>query len=119
MDFNDKYRERTKQLALRIIKLIQSYRKDFVNDVLFKQLLRSSTSTAANFRAVCRARSDNERYAKLSISIEELDETLFWMEMLADANLIRKDENLASLQQEALEILKIFSSYRKNMKFSK
>jgi four helix bundle protein len=119
MDFNDKYRERTKLVALHIIKLIQNYKKDFVNEVLFKQLLRCSTSVAANFRAVCRARSDNERYAKLSISIEELDETLFWLEMLTDANLIKKDENFESLKQEALEILKVFSAYRKNMKNNK
>ena len=63
------------------------------------------------------------RYDRLrnstSISIEELDETLFWLEILANANLIRKDKNFASLQQEALETLKIFSSYVKNMKFSK
>ena len=116
MDFNDKYRERTKLLALCIIKLIQRYKKDFVNEVLLKQLLRCSTSVAANFRAVCRARSDKERYAKLSICIEELDETVFWLEMLVDANLIEKDENFKSITQEAMEVLKVFSSYRKSMK---
>jgi len=116
VDFNDKYRERTKRMALYVIKLIQSHKRDFISEVLLKQLLRSSTSVAANFRAVCRARSDNERYAKLSISIEELDETLFWLEMLTDANLIKKDEHIEALKQEILEILKVFSAYRKNIK---
>ena len=119
MDFNDKYRERTKLLALKVIKLIQNQKRDFVNEVLLKQLLRCSTSVAANFRAVCRARSDNERYAKLSISIEELDETLFWLELLADADLVKIDESFKSLNQEALEVLKVFSAYRKNMKAEK
>ena len=119
MDFNDKYRERTKLLALQVIKLIQESKRDFINEVLLKQLLRSSTSVAANFRAVCRARSDNERYAKLSITIEELDETLFWMELLVDANLINEDKCFDSLKQEALEVLKVFSIYRKNMKLLK
>lgn len=112
MDFNDKYRERTKLLALQVIKLIQGCKKEFVKEVLLKQLLRSSTSVAANFRAVCRARSDNERYAKLSITIEELDETLFWLEILTEAQLI-SDEKTNLLKQEALEILKVFSTHRK------
>ncbi len=114
MNFNDKYRERTKLLALQVIKLIQGCKKDFVNEVLLKQLLRSSTSVAANFRATCRSRSDNERYAKLSITVEELDETLFWLELLTDAQLI-PDEKTVTLKQEALEILKVFSTYRKKM----
>ena len=116
MDFNEKYRIRTKNLALNIIKLIQQYKTNFINEVLFKQLLRCSTSVASNFRAACSARSDNERYAKLSIVIEEIDETLFWLEMLIDANLIKKDEFFESVHKETLEILKVFSTVRKNMK---
>lgn len=115
-DFNTKYRLRTKKLAIAVAKLIKAVQQDLVNSVLLKQLLRCATSVAANFRAVCQSRSTKERFAKLSIVIEELDETTFWMEMLIDANIIGANGETEFISQESLELLKVFSSYRKKMK---
>lgn len=80
-----------------------------------KQLLRSGTSVAANFRAVTRGRSSAESYAKLCIVIEETDETLFWLELLKKTELI-DILHIEQLIMEATELLKIFSVSRKNWK---
>jgi four helix bundle protein len=82
-------KKRTKQFALRSIKLVESLPKTETARVLGKQLLRSSTSVPANYRASCRARSKAEFIAKLGIVEEETDESIFWMEMLVDAGLIK------------------------------
>lgn len=80
-----------------------------------KQLIRSATSTAANYRAVCIARSDREFYAKLSITVEEADETLFWLELFEETKKASLKE-LQPLMDEALEILKVLGSARRNSK---
>lgn len=66
---------------------------------------------AANFRAVCRGRSEKERFAKLCIVVEEADETLFWIEMFRDANLVTLN-TVFKIEQEATEILKVMSAYK-------
>lgn len=76
--------------------------------VIGKQLLRSGTSVAANFRAYTRGRSVAERYSKMCIVVEEVDETLFWFELIEEANLI-DSSILSEIRQESLELLKIFS----------
>lgn len=111
----EQFKQRTKEMALRVIKLYQSLPKTDEAKVIGKQLLRSATSTAANYRAVCRARSDNERYSKWSIVVEEADETLFWLELLGEAN-IMKPERLTDLINECETILKIAAVSRKNTK---
>ena len=83
--------------------------------VLGKQLLRSATSVAANFRAACRGRSSAEWYAKLCICVEEADETLFWLELLGDSGIMPKNR-LADLEQEFLEIVSILATARKKAK---
>ena len=75
-------KKRTKQFALRAIKLVESLPKTQTAKVIGDQLLRSSTSVPANYRASCRARSNAEFRAKLGIVEEETDESVFWMEML-------------------------------------
>ena len=75
--------------------------------------MRSASSTGANYRAACRARSKAEFYAKLSITIEEVDESLFWMEILVESTIIPANR-LESLMQEATEIVKVLSKARKN-----
>ena len=79
-----------------------------------KQLFRAVTSVAANFRAVWRARSDKERFAKLCIVVEEADETLFWIEMLTEADFIDV-EAIANIRDEAGEILKVMSAFKKKL----
>ena len=83
----EEFRNRTKLLALNIIRFYQTLEKDGVSQVLGKQLLRSSTSVAANFRAATRARSTKEFYAKLCITVEESDESLFWLEMINESGI--------------------------------
>jgi len=111
--YRDEFKQRTKLFALRIIKLYQSLPKKTEVQIIGKQLLRSSTSMAANYRAACRARSNAEYYSKISIVIEETDETMFWLEVLWEANIIKK-ELLQNLYKENEEILKIMVVSRKN-----
>jgi four helix bundle protein len=108
-------KNRTKQFALRVVKLYQSLSKSGEEQVIGKQLLRSATSVGANYRAACRARSDNEFLSKISIVIEEADESEFWIELLIESNIIPK-ERLADLLQEAEEIVKIMVSSRQTVK---
>ena len=109
---------RTKQMSLRVIRLYQNLPPGGAAQVIGKQLLRSATSVAANYRAVARARSDTERFSKISIVVEEADETLFWLELLTEAEMIPLAK-LSDLYKECEEILKIVSYTRKNMKIFK
>ena len=116
--FREEMKNRTKQFALRVIHLSQSLPHTREADVLARQLMRSGTSVAANYRAACVARSLAEFKSKLSIVIEECDESIFWMEMLVDAGFVKKDL-LECLMQEATELLYIFSTARKKASASK
>ena len=82
-------KKRTKLFALRVIKLVESLPKTHAARIISDQLLRSSTSVPANYRASCRARSNAEFRAKLGIVEEETDESVFWIEMLVEAGLVR------------------------------
>ena len=108
-------KQRTKLFALRVIKLYQSLSKSGEEQVIGKQLLRSATSVGANYRAACRARSDNEFISKISIVIEEADESEFWLELLVESNVLPK-ERLADLLQESEEIVKIMVASRQTVK---
>ncbi len=77
-------KDRTKQVAIRIVTVVRSLPSSREGNVIDNQLLRSGTAVAANYRAVCRARSKAEFVSKMSIVVEEADETVFWLEMLAD-----------------------------------
>ncbi len=99
-------KDRTKKFALRVIRATQSVPRNRLAGVLGGQLMRSGTSVGANYRAACRARSKAEFLAKLGIVEEEADESLYWMELLVEAGLVRK-ERISSLMQEANEIVSI------------
>ncbi|HKT51946.1 MAG TPA: four helix bundle protein [Candidatus Angelobacter sp.] len=81
-------------------------------NVLCQQVLRSATGMAANYRAAGRSRSKAEFVAKMGVVIEEADETVFWLEMLADSGLVRP-QKLDKLQSEANELLAIFAASRR------
>lgn len=81
-------KERTKSFARRIIRLIRALPSCAEIRIIGNQLLRAGTSVAANYRAVCRARSRAEFLAKLGVVIEEADESAFWLELLCDAGLV-------------------------------
>ncbi len=112
-EFIEKLKRRTKQLAVDIIVFYDKIKKTDATRVIGRQLIRSATSTAANYRAACVARSQKEFFSKMSIVVEEADETLFWLEMLRDTKFASKDQ-LQPLMDENLEILKIVSKARKN-----
>jgi four helix bundle protein len=84
----EELKARCKKMALRIIQLVMSLPKNTVSDVLGKQVLRSATSVAANYRAACKARSKAEFISKLGIVEEEADETQLWLELIMESNLM-------------------------------
>jgi four helix bundle protein len=108
-------KERTKQFALRIIRVIRSLPPSQETKIIGHQLLRSGMSVAANYRAVCRARSRAEFLAKLSIVIEETDESAFWLELLVDAGVV-SEPKLKDLSSEANQLVAIFNASRTTAK---
>jgi four helix bundle protein len=113
--FNDLFRERTRTLALAVVKLFEILKKTEESRIIGRQVLRSATSVAANFRAACRARSSAEYYSKLCIVIEECDETIFWFELIESAGFI-KSEQLSGLVDETYKLLAVFAKTRKTLK---
>ena len=111
----EQLRDRTKTFALRIIRLFRCLPKTTEAQVLGKQLLRSGTSVAANYRAACRARSRAEFVSKIGIVVEEADECALWIEMLADSGILIK-EMLAELLSEARQLTAIFTASRRTAK---
>lgn len=103
---NENLKNRTKLFAIRVVKLTRALPANSEGRVIGHQLLRSGTSVAANYRAVCRARSTAEFISKLGIVIEEADESCFWLEMIADLGLLKK-ELVQDLLKEANEIVAI------------
>ena len=108
-------KNRTKQFALRIIRVIRSLPPGLEGKNIGQQLLRSGMSVAANYRAVCRARSRPEFLAKLAIVIEEADESAFWLELLVDAGLV-SESKLKDLKLEANQLVAIFNASRSTAK---
>jgi four helix bundle protein len=100
---------RTKRFAVRVIKAFTRLPKDEAARIIGRQFLRSGTSLSANYRASCRARSAADFISKISVVTEEADETLFWFEVLIEAELI-KVKTVESLMTECEELLKIFSA---------
>ena len=116
LDYNEKYRIRTKKFAVSIISFYSKYCKQTEElRVIGKQLLRSGTSVAANFRAFTRGRSSAERFSKMCIVVEEIDETQFWFELIKEANLLEQSTYF-ELRNEIDELVKIFTASKSNMK---
>lgn len=114
-EFIEKVKKRTKQLAIDVMLFYNEMHKTEASRIIGKQMIRSVTSTASNYRAACVARFQRDFYAKLSIVVEEADETLFWLEMLRDAR-FTESKKVSPLIEENLELLKIVSKARKNSK---
>ena len=115
---SEELRDRTKKFALEIIHLFQKLPKTDEAKIIGRQLLRSATSVAANYRAACRGRSKDEFYAKLCIVVEEADEMLFWLELLKDSKIL-DNKVIINLYNESEELLYIFSAARKTTKINK
>lgn len=108
-------RNRTKQFALRVIRMYGKLPRRTDAEVLGKQVLRSATSVAANYREACRARSDAELIAKLGIVESELDETMLWLELLVESGIVVA-EQMADLLTEADELIRMTVTAIKTMK---
>lgn len=104
---SDALKDRTKRFALLVIRLCQGLPRSQAGTIITRQLLRSSTSVGANYRAVCRARSGADFVSKLGVVLEEADETLFWLELLVDSG-VAQLEKTAPLLKEANELVSIF-----------
>jgi len=102
-------KDRTKQFALRVIRMVEALPKSVIGNVIGKQLLRSGTSVGANYRAACRGKSKADFTAKLGIVVEESDECCYWLELLIESGAMPK-EKLEPLLREADELTAIFVS---------
>ena len=114
-NFNDKMRERTLTMAVKVHKLFRSRKITLLDRTVIHQLTRSSSSVAANFRAATRARSDAEFYSKICVVVEECDETQFWFDYLLRIGLITTSE-IGELLNEIEQLVKIFTSIKKKMR---
>src|SRR5262249_4340180 len=102
-------RVRTKQFALRVIRLFSALPRRAEADVIGKQLLRSGTSVGANFREAHRARSDAEFVSKVGDCLKELDETCYWLELLIEAELVAQDR-LSPLLDERNQLIAVLTT---------
>jgi len=104
---------RTKQFALRVMKMVDALPRTIQGRAIAKQIIRSATSVAANYRAACRARSRAEFIAKIGIVEEEADESCFWLELIIDSGLLTEDR-IRPLLSEAGELVAIMAASRKS-----
>jgi four helix bundle protein len=115
---NDKtqdLRKRSMQFALRVVRLFRSLPTSSEARVVGQQLLRSGTSVAANYRAVCKARSRADFISKLGIVEEEIDESVFWLEFLVETQMMPR-KRMDDLIDEAKQLTAIFAASRKTAK---
>lgn len=111
----EELKKRLKVFALRIIKLSESLPNNRTGNILGNQILRSGTSPGANYRSACLGKSDKDFLNKLKMVEEELDETMYWMELIVESGLIKEDL-LKDLMTENHELLKIIVSSITTMK---
>ena len=114
----EELKERTKALALRIIRLCSSLKRGATAGVIGRQLLRSGTSVGAQYREAARARSAAEFISKLESVTQELDETSYWLELLEGSELVKKSL-LSELHQEVEDLIRIFVTSVKTAKSNK
>ena len=114
----EELKQRTKNFALRVIKLTNVLPNTELSKIIKNQLLRRSTSVASNYRAVCRSRSMLDFISKLSLVEEEADESAFWLEVIIECSLIKK-ELVDSLLKEANELVAIMVSSKKTSRSNK
>jgi four helix bundle protein len=103
---NENLKRRTKQFALRIIRMVENFPETKTSKIICNQVLRSATSVAANYRAVCIAKSKRDFINKLKIVEEETDETIFWLELIEESGMFSQ-KKLLPIKTEAGEILSI------------
>jgi len=115
VSFNQQLRDRTMAFAVGVHDLLQSRKVNLLIRPMVNQVMRSSSSVAANYRAATRARSDAEYYAKICIVTEEIDESQFWLEYLMKIRFISGPES-SSIRSEADELVRLFTAIKKKLK---
>ena len=108
----EELKARTKTFAVRIVALTEALPRSKAAQHIGGQLLRAGTAVGSNYRAACRARSHAEFISKLAIVVEEADETVYWLDVLTESQLV-KAARLGDLQKEANELLSIFAAAHK------
>ena len=108
----EQLKARTKRFALEIIALVSKLPRTLVAEIIARQLVRCATSVGANYRAACRGRSRAEFAAKISIVLEEADETLYWLEILHESG-VSTDKSVLEVMREAGELIAIFAASHK------
>ncbi len=116
-NFEQELKDRTKQLGVQVIQVVESLPRTLSAETVGKQLIRCATSIGANYRAACRARSKADFVGKLAIAEEESDETMYWLEMLQELKLAEIGK-LGRLHQEAEEITRILTASGKTARQS-
>jgi len=109
------FKDRTKQIAIRVIRLVESLPNSGAAHIIGKQLLRSATSVGANYRAVCRGKSTADVLHKLAIVEEEADESLYWLELLVESNIVSENK-LTLLMSDINEIIAMTVSSIKTLR---
>jgi four helix bundle protein len=112
---SEELKKRTKDFGLRVIKLFEELSKTKKGEIIGKQLIRSGTSVGANYRAACRAKSSADFIYKIQMVEEESDESVYWLELISESNLI-KQERIKNILQEANELTAIFTKAGKTAK---
>jgi len=111
VDFNQIFRERTKSFSIAIIRTLSLLPFSDDISIIRKQIIRSATSVAANYRAVSRARSEKEKFAKMCIVVEEVDETQLWLEIIEELEYL-SPEKILYLKTECEELVKVMTTYK-------
>lgn len=109
---SEELKKRTKHFALEVIKLVENFPRSKTSDVIGRQLIKSATSVGANYRSACRAQSHAHFISKISVVEEEADESLYWLELSFESNLVNQ-ESIKDLIKEANELAAIFTASRK------
>ena len=112
----EELKKRTKKFAIRVYKLLDTLPKVKATDNISYQLFKSSSSVAANYRAVCRGKSASDFLNKLKIVDEEADESLFWLEFIDELEIACDKKELQNLLKEANELVSIFSASIRTIK---
>ena len=116
------YQDKTKRLGLHVIRFVEVLPQNYTSRVIVNQILRCALSVGANYRAVCRAKSDKDFINKMKIVEEECDETIYWLEIIEESGLA-KIEVVTPLKREAKEILAMIvasiNTMSKNLKSKK
>ena len=112
--FIEGLKNRTKKFAVDSILFCNSLKKCKASDVVTYQFIKSSTSTGANYRAACRARSKAEFYSKICIVVEEIDESEYWLEIIKETDLNPDKVELERLLNEANELLRILAKAKES-----